>query len=260
MKVLLRRNGWVLATCFLLVASCATFQVEPARASNIGVSPVNIYLMRDGPSALLTVTNQDSTPVSFQVSLYAWNQSETGQQELAMTSDIVFFPTLLTIAPGESRKIRIGTSAFPAVIEKTYRIFLEELPTPQTMRSGAALQIRLLSKISLPIFVEPDKPNFQTAISDVAVRKDKLSLRIDNTGSVHILPSSVSLVGKDATGKVLFQLDVPEWYILAQSSLLVNVALPARSCAKTQTLAIAVQTDAGSVKKSFTMPPGACAP
>ncbi len=260
MRVLWKRKGSVFATCFLLAVSAAILQVESARASNIGVSPVNIYLTRDGPSALLTVTNQDSIPVSFQISLYAWNQSEIGQQELATTSDIVFFPQLLTIAPGESRKIRIGTTVFPGGVEKTYRIFLEELPTPQTMRSGAGLQIRLLSKISLPIFVEPDKQRFQTTISDIAVRKGKLSLRLANAGSIHILPSSVSVLGKDAAGKMLFQFEIPEWYILAQSSLLINVALPARSCAKTQTLFMVVQTDAGSIKKSFTLPPGACAP
>ena len=234
-------------------------KAESVFASTVAVSPVNIFLTTDTPSALLTLTNQGSERVTFEISLYSWNQTNAGAMQLAPTPDIVFFPSLVTLNPGEARNIRIGTVVKPADVEKSYRLFLEELPSPRTRATDRGrLQVRLLSKISLPVFLVPDKVRFNTSISEVTVHHRALSFKINNNGTAHIIPEAVNVSAKDNAGTVLFQRAAIVWYILPGESSKVDVDLPARTCAQIRLLSISLETDTEVVKKSFAPSTGAC--
>jgi fimbrial chaperone protein len=257
-----KRLGRAISTGILCLVVSLGFvfgKAESVLASTVAVSPVNIFLTSDTPSALLTLTNQGSERVSFEISLYSWNQSDAGAMQLAPTSDVIFFPSLVTLSPGEARNIRIGTVIKPGQVEKTYRLFLEELPSPRTRASDhGRVHVRLLSKISLPVFLEPDKVRFNTSISDVTVHNRALSFKINNGGTTHILPQAVNVSAKDHAGNVLFQRTAIVWYILPGESSKVGVDLPARTCAEIRLLSISLETDTEVVKKSFEPPVGAC--
>jgi len=257
-----KRLGRAISTAVLCLVVSLGFvfgKAESVLARTVVVSPVNIYLTADTPSALLTLTNQGSERVTFEISLYSWSQSDAGAMQLAPTSDIIFFPSLVTLNPGEVRNIRIGTVIKPGEIEKSYRLFLEELPSPRTRGSDhGRLHVRLLSKISLPIFLEPDRVRFNTSISDVTIHNRALSFKINNSGTAHILPQAVNVSGKDQAGDVLFQRASIVWYILAGESSKLDVDLPARTCAEIRLLSVSLETDTEVVKKSFAPPVGAC--
>jgi len=251
--------GSALALSMIAALGLVVGKAEPAMASNIAVSPVNIYLARAGASALLTLTNQGSDSISFSVHTYSWTQGESGEIDLAPTSDIIFFPTLLTIAPGESRNIRLGTELQPGSIEKTYRIVLDELPAARTAQTHPAMQVRVLTRLSIPIFLTPVQTHVQADVSDVAVSKGVLSVRVDNPGTEHIVPS-MSVIGLGASGETTYSLGPHQlWYILAGGVRNVNVPLPSKPCAKVRTVQIVVHVDSLVVKKSVSTPSGACA-
>ena len=100
----------------------------PAHAATFKISPIQIYLSAGKTTELLAVENQSSESVRLQVTAFGWNQSPRGDIELAPTEDVVFFPALLTLEPGKERKIRIGVSKPAGAVERTYRVFVEELP------------------------------------------------------------------------------------------------------------------------------------
>ena len=63
-----------------------------------------------------------------QVSAFSWDQDIHGGIVLSPTRDVVFFPMMLTLAPGEQRRIRVGStvpaveiSARPQRAERTWR-------------------------------------------------------------------------------------------------------------------------------------------
>src|SRR5437868_6260952 len=102
---------------------------EDARGSAFTVTPVRVFLGRGVNSALLNVKNDSTEPIRFSISLKAWNQAADGDMQLSDTSDVVFFPSIMDLQPGEEKKVRVG-SAFkaPVATERSYRIFFEELP------------------------------------------------------------------------------------------------------------------------------------
>jgi fimbrial chaperone protein len=230
-------------------------------ASTIGVTPVNLTLGRDAASTMLSISNQGKENVSFTLATYAWSQGPSGKIQLAPTSDIIFFPAFLTIGPGESASVRIGTEMTSTTLEKTYRIILDELPPPRTSDSSrAGMQIRVLSQISIPIFIEPDDKRVQMQLEDATTRNGGLALSIRNTGSVHVAPD-VTVAGTDAAGAALFTLGPQHvWYILAQGTRPLDVPLPKASCTKVRSLLITARSDTVVVKKTVLTPSGACAP
>lgn len=234
-------------------------KAEPVSAADVAVSPVNITLTRDSHSALLTVTNQGADTVRFSLSTFAWAESDGGTMELTPTTDIVFFPTLLTLTPGESRNVRLGTQLQPADVEKTYRIFLEELPSPQTSATGKGMQVHVLSKIGIPIFLAPDKTTIQSEIRSIAMTRKAVSFQIANTGTVHVLPGPVTIAGSDEADKIIFSKQADVWYVLAGGTRTTSVALPPGECAKIKSLSISMKMGTLFVKKSQPTPSGACA-
>jgi fimbrial chaperone protein len=259
MEVHRGRAGSALLLSVTLLLGFVVGKAEPASAADVAVSPVNITLTRDVHSALLTVTNQGADTVRFSLSTFAWGESDAGKMELTPTTDIVFFPTLLTLAPGQGRNVRLGTQSLPGDVEKTYRIFLEELPAPQTSATGNGMQIHVLSKIGIPIFLAPDKPKTQAEIDALAMTKRALSFQIANTGTVHILPGPVTVEGMDEAGKTILDKQINVWYVLAGGTRSSTVALPTGLCARIKNVSILMKTGALIVRKSQPAPSNACA-
>ena len=83
-------------------------QAGYAEASAFNVSPTRVMLAPGSTSAVLTLTNDSTHAIRFQLSAFAWDQTEDGRMTLADTKDIVFYPPLVTIEPRQSRRIRVG--------------------------------------------------------------------------------------------------------------------------------------------------------
>ena len=92
------------------LAICAGLLTSEAVAATFTVEPTQIVLSGRKSSVLLTLKNDSAEPLRFELSVFSWSQSPSGEMSLEPTDDIVFFPALLTIAPGESRHVRVGSA------------------------------------------------------------------------------------------------------------------------------------------------------
>ncbi len=248
----------------LLVGMSLFGQAGKTLASNFSVNPIQIFLApkasKDASSKLLALKNDSSEILRFQVTAFAWKQSDQGAIQLSPTKDVIFFPTLLSLAPGEKRNVRLGIMVPASEQEKTYRLIVEELPSPATLQqSSTATQIRVLTKMSVPIFIQPIKPVLDGSIQAIATQKGHLSFRVKNTGNVHFLAQQVRVKGFGASAQSVFDRSTTGWYILANSDRAFEMELPKTDCAKIQSLTVEVQT---AEKKSFTQslktPGGVC--
>lgn len=228
----------------LLLALAVALAAVPSLAGEYSVSPLRIDLDRDARSAVVTLANRGATPIDFQISVLEWTQDEGGQDRYAPTGDIVFFPKILSIGPGESRVVRVGMQVPPATVERAFRLFIEPIPerSQEPPPPGASIAINL--RFALPVFARPPKREAAAEFEGAVVRSGTLAFTLRNGGNVHLrLEEGVTVSGRDALGAEVFSGRVESRYVLAGMSRSLSLALPRDLCARIASLELTVRSD-----------------
>ena len=253
------RRNLALTICVLGLV----LQAGNVSASAFKVTPVRVTF--SGPSStLLTLKNESDQPLRFQITSFAWQQSPTGEVKLDPSEDIVFFPALLTLGPNEERKVRVASTVGADQVEKTYRIFFEELPDMEKPAATSGAQVKILTKMGIPIFVTPAKGYAQAAVENLTLKNGAMSFDVRNTGTVHFALQKVRVRGLAADGQAAFERELDGWYVLAGSPRTYQVDVPADACSKIAKVSVEATTDitslgnAGAVSKTFDVAPGGC--
>jgi fimbrial chaperone protein len=252
-----RRTGIVCLA--LAVGALVVGQATPASAAAFSVDPTLIRLSPRTSSILLKVRNESDEVVRLQLSAFAWAQSVEGEMQLQPTDDVIFFPVLLTLEPGQQRTVRVGTSAAYGAVEKSYRLFLEELP-PQPRKDEQGTAVHVLTKMGIPIFLQPQSVRAQAGIRDVGLIGGTLGFALENGGTVHFVPEVVRVVGLGSTGDTLIDRKLQSWYVLAGSARRFTLSLAAPECSRIRALAIEALVNGTAVKERLETPRGTCGP
>jgi fimbrial chaperone protein len=185
--------------------------------------------------------------------------------KLTPTEDIVFFPALLSLKPSEERKVRVGRTVAPSDVEKTYRISFEELPPLQKAgEPPKGSQVKIITKMSIPIFVSPDNRKTAAEIADPEIHKSKLTFVLKNSGNVHYMAQAVRVTGMGGGNQAVFDRQRQGWYILSGETRAFDMDLTPEECAQVKSVRIEVRTDlteipeTSTLKKEMDVPAGAC--
>lgn len=233
----------------------------PAAAATFKLSPIQIYLSPGKTSELLVVENQSQESVRLQVTVFGWNQSPRGEIELAPTEDVVFFPALLTLEPGKERKIRIGVAKPAGAVEKTYRVFVEELPPlEKPSEVGNRSEVKVLTRFGVPIFVQPSKITRTGAIENAKLEAGTVKFQVKNTGNAAFSLVSVRASGAGADGNQTFESQAAGWYVLAGGERIYEIAIPPADCRRTKTISVEATTGSNPFRASLAVAPEACGP
>lgn len=243
-----------------LLVGLAACQAGRLQAATFSVNPTQVFLSARAPSALVSLRNESREPLRFQLSVQGWDQRPDGEMTLTPTQDILFFPQLLTLAPGEERKVRLGltSAARPAAVERTYRLFVEELPSSEPENQGAG--VRMLTRMSLPVFVQPASATAKASLADVGAGGGHVTFTARNVGTAHFVPEAITLEGVGADGHPVFTQSVNGWYILAGGTRRFDVAVPAGECARVAFVRVSLRVGATTVTERLETPSGSCRP
>lgn len=161
-------------------------------AGGLRLAPVRVYLDGASRAGMIELTNPGDTPISLQVDPFRWTQTLDGADEYAPTTEIMAFPPIFTIEPGETQLVRIGRlSAGAEESESAYRIYFTELSDPGRLDdAGASIAMRL--RIGVPVFVEATiPPHYELRIVSSEFAADGLKVRLQNAGNAHVRVSEI---------------------------------------------------------------------
>lgn len=200
-----------------------------AVAASLHVAPVRVALTAARPVASVTLGNGEEDEVAVQVEVLAWSQRD-GQDIYEPTREVLVNPSIFRI-PGQGQQIvRLGLQAPPAGTERSYRVFIQQLPRDQALPPGPSPGARLqtLLRIGVPVFVAGGAPRldlqWRLLPSTLPAAGDTHRLWLDNRGTVHLQLTELRL--KDEGGTELMHRAL-SWYVLPGQSASIPLRLPA---------------------------------
>jgi fimbrial chaperone protein len=243
----------------VVVASVLLGRASTARCAEVQVNPVRVSLSPAARSEIVALRNNGAEPASFEMQIRSWEQSSSGEMNLGLTEDVVVFPPVVLLAPGEERNVRVGASISFGAVERTYRLFIQELPPPP--RQETAPQVRVLTRIGIPVFLSPARVVERAVLKALSVRDGKVLFTLVNSGTVHVRPTAVKVALKDAQGKTLGNREAAAWYVLAGGERAYDVDLRGEGCAAVREVSVAITLDSKQVLQAASAAPeGVCAP
>lgn len=232
--------------------------VPPLQAAGIWrVVPIRLDFDQKSRSGSITLHNEGDAPVNLQMRAVQWRQDAEGKDLYDESAELVYFPKIVTIPAGESRVLRSGINIPATAQEKTFRLFIEELPAPKE-NQGAAVAIAV--RFGVPVFVSPIKPEFLGEINKLKMKNDGVDFSVKNQGNVHFRIHALYLVGRDEAGVETFRQKAEGWYLLAQAERHYSLSFPLAGCGKATTLEVLVNTDKGVFSMKEILPAGLCRP
>lgn len=223
-----------------------------APAATFSVDPIKVTIAKSNASESVAVTNQSAQQLRLQISGFSWAQDASGAMQLQQTDDLVFFPQLLTLEPGETRRVRIGSTAPQGPLEKTFRVFMEELPSLESLRNPKGAQLTIRMKVGIPVFIAPSAPQqLKGEVRNGDVRGSVLTFDVANTGNTHFPIQQVQVTGMGAGGRVFHQ-NITGWYVLAGGVRRFSIPLSKTRCQALRSVDVNVQADTFGFSGAFT--------
>jgi len=217
--------------------------------------PIRIDLDARNKTGSVKVINEGDTLLRFQLKASRWSQDDTGTDFYEETQDLVFFPRILSIPPGEERMVRAGYKIPATDAEKTYRLFIEQIPEKSPT---SAAQVSILIRFGVPIFSAPLKPLAQGKIEDIKIEDNNLKFNLINSGNTNLQIHSIAAKGFNAEETESFTESIKGWYLLNRHNRRHSIPLPSNICSQTRKIDISVQADKLDFHKVIELTPEQC--
>jgi fimbrial chaperone protein len=229
------------------------------KAANFTVDPIKLFFTGNQRTDVISIKNNSDDKLALQVSVFHWEQDEEGKDRYTPTEDVVLFPKMLNMESNDEHIVRVGRNVLSGKTEKTYRIYLEEIPQPgETSQRGATL--RTLMRIGIPVFFIPAKEEASGLVRDASLQEGKLSLVAKNSGNVHFVVNFVKLEGVDVSEASVFKTEVAGWYLLPGSSRKYTIEIPYEECRNLAVIRMDMVADKLSVTERLDVTPEMCTP
>lgn len=243
----------------LVALGCALLWAGTALAGEFTVNPTRLDLGASARSGAVTVRNEGKHPLSFQLQAMEWAQDATGKDQYTEARDLIFFPKILTVEPGQEGVVRVGTRTPVVPTEKTYRLFIEELPGNSKDPDKPGVQITFLIRFGAPVFIAPVQPQDGLQVEGVGLANGELSLSARNTGNRHQIIKGIHLKGSDAAGKEVYSATLADRYLLAGAVKPFKTTIASDQCMTIAALEIEIKTDRLSATRKLDVTRAMCA-
>ncbi len=241
-----------------------TFSILPflfipilAFSGEFRVTPIRLDFDRGTRSGTITIFNEGKERLNVQMKAFEWTQDASGKDQYTETNDIIFFPKIMSIEKNEEKILRAGIRIPATTKEKTYRLFIEEIPEP---RKAEGVNVAIAIRFGVPIFVKPLKEEIKGVIEKIELSRGNLNLTVRNIGNAHFIIQAIHLKGKNVKGEEVFSKELSGWYLLAGISRLHSTTIPEETCKAISKLDIEVRTDRFNLNGKLDVDQAMCMP
>ena len=225
---------------FFISAGLALLLGFTSQAQGITVSPLRLTVPEGGGVTALTLGSSQSKPVTVQVRVMDWSQSD-GEDVYAPAEDVVFTPEIFTLEAGQEQVVRI---LMPAGSETdAWRIFVDELPATSSGDAPIASQLSMRMQYILPMFaMSPEET--PTPIFSLNADEDpgKCEIEIANSGNGYLRLHGIAVLDETDTPMPVRPALA---YILPSSTLDLTVA---SDCANARQIQFAIDGASGTAR------------
>jgi len=163
----------------------------------------------------------------------------------------------MILEPKEEKILRAGIRVPAAAKEKTFRLFIEEIPGP---RKAEGVNVAIAIRFGVPIFVKPLKEEARGEVGAMTMSAGALLVPVNNTGNVHFVVQSVLLRGRNGAGEEIFSRELSGWYLLAGVSRAYTTTVPAATCGSLAVIEADVKTDKLPLRGRMAVDRSMCGP
>jgi fimbrial chaperone protein len=184
-----------------ILAIAALLAAGNAVAASLFVRPTTVVFAPGSSAATVTVTNSGDAPVTAQLRMFSWTQSDN-EDKLDPTQAIAASPPMSSIPPGQSQTIRlVRTVKGPVLKEESYRLYVDEILDRKATESASAIQIQL--RYSVPVFLLLNAKDMATLAATARFTNGSVTFEATNTGKAHAQLSKVEAVFADGSSRSL---------------------------------------------------------
>lgn len=218
-------------------------------------TPIKINFDNRTKTAVLSVQNDGETRTTIQIEAMEWSQDEKGNDQYKPSKELIFFPKIMSVDKGEEKIVRVGYEGKFGGTEKTYRLFLQELPVRKEGDPAVTMALRM----GLPVFVKPSADETGAAsIESLRLNKGSVEVKVRNGGNSHIIVSKILAEGSGAGAAATFRKEIGGWYTLAGGSKTYSIKLDEQECIKSGEIKVQVTAGEKVVEGKLAVDKGAC--
>jgi fimbrial chaperone protein len=241
---------------FILLLNSVIFP-SVALSGEFRVTPIRLEFDRVNKSGVVTVVNEGEEKLSVQMMAFEWTQDAEGKDQYTETNDIIFFPRLMALEKNEERVIRAGIKIPATSREKTYRLFIEEIPGP---KKAGGVNVAITIRFGVPIFAKPIKEEIKGQIEKIELSKSSLNAHLVNKGNAHFIINSIEVRGKNDKNEAIFLKELSGWYLLSGASRLYTTPIPQDVCKDISKIEVEVKTSRFNLNGKLNVDQAMCLP
>lgn len=170
-----------------------------ARAAGMHVAPLRLDLVPQRPVASLVIGNPEQAEFAVQAEAVAWSQ-DNGRDVYTPTRDVLINPSIFRIPAGGQQIVRVGLQVGAQASERSYRVFVRQLPQEREGAPGMGLQTLL--RVGIPVFVPATQAVESLEWRLVPGAAGGHELVLDNRGTTHIQITSLA-ISREGGGELL---------------------------------------------------------
>ncbi|GAB3658577.1 fimbrial biogenesis chaperone [Ramlibacter alkalitolerans] len=237
---------------FAFVAA-ALLALPAAWAAEFSVTPIRVDLKPGVLTETITVTNNANSKLRVSIKLQEWTQDANGVDVYTDSNDLVYFPRQLELEPQAKRLVRVGLKTPAGVVERAYRLYIEEDREPSA--GVERPQVSFYLRFGVAVFLAPAVPKPQPEVGQPKLAGGKLSVAVKNAGNEHFRLSRVAL-----SDGASFNTEIPGWYSLAGSTRTYTLEVPSEVCRRARSLNLTLEGEEGlRIDRKLDVDPANCA-